>query len=220
MSGKISEELVRSVQHILEIEWEMFQNVNNLGGRAPCQNDKKTFEIMRISQYSSWTVEMIESYESDLVSAKQAGRNLVMEKYAYMMEYTDPAYFVANIASVLPKTDAETMDIIREIADYLVDCEKSLSASYPNLSKAGRPITCKEDSFDFTSVETYAIGELRTYSSSTLDLYLVHVRNCKVAGSNIALTVKNTMVSLYGYSSMEDAEMKLHSDPKEKAPWN
>ena len=209
MSWKTSEEIRQALLHIVEIEWEMFQKVNNIGGRASCQNDKTTFEIMRLSQYSSWTVEMIRSYECDLTSAEQAGRNLVMEKYAYMMEYTDPAYFEANLASALPKTDTETMAIIREIVDYLVDCEKALARSFPNLSRAGRPIVSKEDSFCATSVETYAIGELKTYSRATLDLYLGHVRKCKTANNNLALTVKNTMVSLYGYASMDDAERKL-----------
>ena len=206
MSGKTSEEIRQAILHIVEIEWEMFQKVNNIGGRASCQNDKTTFEIMRLSQYSSWTVEMIRSYECDLTSAEQVGRNLVMEKYAYMMEYTDSAYFEANLASSLPKTDAETMAIIREIVDYLVDCETALSRTFPKLSRAGRPIASKDDSFGATSMETYAIGELKTYSRTTLELYLGHVRKCKAAGINLALTVKEMMVSLYGYASMDDAE--------------
>ena len=210
MSGKTSEEIRQALLHIVEIEWEMFQKVNNIGGRASCQNDKTTFEIMRLSQYSSWTVEMIQSYECDLTSAEQAGRNLVMEKYAYMMEYTDPAYFEVNLTSVLPKTDTETMVIIREIVDYLVDCEKALARTFPYMSGAGRPIASKDDSFDATSVETYTIGELKTYSRATLDLYLRHVRKCKAADNNLALTVKDMMVSLYGYSSLDDAERKLH----------
>lgn len=210
MSGKTSEEISQAVLHIVEIEWEMFQKVNNIGGRASCQNDKTTFEIMRLSQYSSWTVEMIRSYECDLTLAEQAGRNVVMEKYAYMMEYTDPAYFEANLASALPKTDTETMAIIREIVDYLVDCEKALARTFPNLSRAGRAIASKDDSFDATSVETYAIGELKTYSRATLDLYLGHVRKCNATDINLALTVKDMMVSLYGYPSLDDAERKLH----------
>ena len=210
MSWKTNEEISQAVLHIVEIEWEMFQKVNNIGGRASCQNDKITFEIMRLSQYSSWTNEMIRSYEYDLTSAEQAGRNLVMEKYAYMMEFTDPAYFEANLASALPKTDTETMAIIREIVDYLVDCEKALATTFPNLSRAGRAIASTDDSFDATSLETYAIGELKTYSRATLDLYLDHVRKCKASGKNLAFTIKDTMVSFYGYASMDDAERKLH----------
>ena len=210
MSEKTSEEISQAILHIVKTEWEMFQKVNNIGGRASCQNDKTTFEIMRLSQYSSWTAEMIRSYEGDLISAEQTGRNLMMEKYAYMMEYTDPAYFEANLAPALPKTVSETMAIIREIVDYLVDCENVIARTFPNLSRAGRPIASKEDSFYDTSVETYAIGELRTYSRATLDLYLGHVRKCKAADKNLALIVKDTMVRLYGYASMEDAERKLH----------
>ena len=40
----------------------MFQNVDNLGGRADCQDDFETFYIMRRSQYDNWTEEMVRVY--------------------------------------------------------------------------------------------------------------------------------------------------------------
>ena len=47
---------------IISIEWDMFQDVNNIGGRASCQDDYETFEIMRRSQYENWTEEMLDIY--------------------------------------------------------------------------------------------------------------------------------------------------------------
>ena len=41
------EELVNA---IVQLEWEAFDKVDNLGGRAGCQNDGETFSIMRKSQ--------------------------------------------------------------------------------------------------------------------------------------------------------------------------
>ena len=48
------------IQKIIDIEWEMFQQVDNIGGRADCQDDKETFYIMRRSQYENWSGEMID----------------------------------------------------------------------------------------------------------------------------------------------------------------
>ena len=64
----------------------MFQNVRNTGGRAACQDDFETFDVMRKSQFLTWDLPLLESYWQDLQEGKAQGRNLVMEKYAYMME--------------------------------------------------------------------------------------------------------------------------------------
>ena len=58
---------------------------------------------MRYSQFSAFTAEMLTSYRKDLRLAGEEGRNLLMEKYAYMMEFTDPAYFDAALRSRLPR---------------------------------------------------------------------------------------------------------------------
>lgn len=41
------------IDAIVQIEWPMFAGVNNEGGKAACQMDLATFQIMRISQYSA-----------------------------------------------------------------------------------------------------------------------------------------------------------------------
>ena len=74
------------LEAIIQLEWNMFQKVRNTGGRAGCQDDWETFYIMRKSQFTSWKKELLLSYERDLLDGESAGRNLVMEKYAYMME--------------------------------------------------------------------------------------------------------------------------------------
>lgn len=209
MPAKPGQEIIQMMQHIAETEWEMFQNVNSLGGRASCQDDSETFEIMRLSQFVSWTPELMESYALDLELAQQAGRNLVTEKYGYMMEFTDPQYFEQNLRNALPPVDAGTMKVIDEITEYLVRCEEDFAKAFPKLSRSGRPISGKHEAFDFTSVEIYAVGELKTYSRKTLDLYRDHVRNCRVSGKNLVFTVKDMMVKLYGYASLEDAEQKM-----------
>ncbi len=81
MSSK--EELIAK---IIGIEWEMFRSVTNIGGTAGCQEDPKTFEIMRPSQAMSWSDEALESYLEDLQEAEKNERNLITEKYARIMQ--------------------------------------------------------------------------------------------------------------------------------------
>lgn len=76
---------------VIDKEWKMFDRVQNEGGRASCQNDPATFRIMRASQFMTWPEDLLRSYLADLEHAERAGRNLLTEKYAFMMEYTLPA---------------------------------------------------------------------------------------------------------------------------------
>ena len=80
---------------IVGIEWEMMDKVQNCGGRAHCQDDWETFRLMRTSQMRAWNQPMLDSYLDDLRSAQTEGRNLLCEKYAYMMERTNPAEYAA-----------------------------------------------------------------------------------------------------------------------------
>ena len=78
------------IAKIVAMEWDMFQHVVNIGGRAACQDDPETFRIMRSSQAMAWSEDSLASYLEDLAAAAQAGRNLLTEKYARMMEFTAP----------------------------------------------------------------------------------------------------------------------------------
>ena len=82
-------------RQIVEKEWLMFQQVQGVNGRAACQDDWTTFLIMRLSQFEGWDTDVLESYFEDIVQAEAQERNLIMEKYAYMMEETDPVYFLS-----------------------------------------------------------------------------------------------------------------------------
>ena len=68
-------------ERIIKKEWNFFQQVENEGGRASCQEDPETFFIMRRSQFCAWPEELLNSYEADLTEAAAAGRNPLAEKY-------------------------------------------------------------------------------------------------------------------------------------------
>ena len=95
-----------TVGTIVRIEWEMMDKVQNCGGRAHCQDDWETFRLMRTSQMRAWDQPLLDSYLDDLRSAQTEGRNLLCEKYAYMMERTSPAEY-AVLRDYLPVPSLE-----------------------------------------------------------------------------------------------------------------
>ena len=54
------------IKSVVAIEWALFDKVRNCGGRAACQDDAKTFSIMRTSQFRAWSRELLESYKEEI----------------------------------------------------------------------------------------------------------------------------------------------------------
>jgi len=196
------------IAKIIEIEWKMFHNVPNIGGTAACQEDLKTFEIMRFSQAMSWSEAALDSYMDDLTEAEKSGRNLLTEKYARMMKSTSPLEYT-QIEHLLPPLDPEVPPLIDKSVKLVLSWEEELAEKYPYLLTRGRPIHSSDDTPSVTSIETYLRGELATYSPRTLELYyenLLKQKSENVNGSEITLahTIKR-----YGFNSLEEANEKL-----------
>lgn len=151
------------IHQIIEIEWNMFSEVSNIGGRASCQEDPETFKIMRSSQFAAWSTDVLTSYLEDLISAKKEGRNLMTEKYARMMEHTSPLEW-ANLAHLLPTVDKKNLNLINAIVKYILEWEHEVSKNFPYIRAKGRPTFSSSDNPGVTSLESYLRGELATYS--------------------------------------------------------
>jgi len=197
------------IRKIIDIEWTMFQDVPNIGGKAPCQEERQTFEIMRISQAESWSEAALESYLADLIDAQKRERNLMTEKYARMMKSTSPMEY-ANIEHLLPPVEQEELALIEEITAIVLEWEEELSKKYPRLIQRGRPIRSSGDSNFVTSLETYLKGELSTYSLRTLKLYHDHVKQQKSDGINGSEITLARTVEQYGYRSLKEANEALN----------
>ena len=197
------------INRIIEAEWSMFDEVNNEGGRAACQDDEWTFYAMRYSQHNAFSVEMLESYEQDIMDAVQEGRNLLTEKYAYMMEYTDPAYFEKNLRKHLPQVSAGKEEIVARAANLSIKFQQDFEKKYPAIAKAGRPLT-GTDGTD-VSLHVYTLGELKTYSVRTLELYIRDMRESETNGENIAFRIHRSTALFYGYDSLDEAERRLQN---------
>jgi hypothetical protein len=145
------------ISKIISIEWDMFSNVKNRGGKASCQEDPVTFRILRTSNFMTWSEPVLESYVSDLETANLAGRNLMTEKYARMEGIIAPLN-----PDGLPLIDK----IVKRECKWLEDMQEK----YPGM-KMARPIYSSQDTPAVVSSETYLSGELETYSPKTLELY-------------------------------------------------
>lgn len=196
------------IDRIIDLEWDLFQQVRGIGGPASCQQDPETFGVMRRSQALAWSVETLESYLEDLRTAQARGRNLIAEKYARMMAGTDPEVY-ERIAPQLPELDAAAEALIDAIADIVIAWEEALNREYPNLMRRGRPLHSSADRPGVTSLETYLRGELATYSLRTLRRHLTHIESQRRAGVNGAAITLEQMVARSGYASLEAAEAKL-----------
>lgn len=193
---------------IAQMEWELFQNVQNTGGRASCQNDPDTFFKMRMSQWMVYSEETLESYMEDLRSSIEQGRNLIFEKYGFMMETTYPEEF-EEIKEHLPKVSPETEKMIDEMADIHVKWDKEVYEKYPHIRENGRVFRSSEDSVqNGSSSESYLKGEYKTYSRETVELIYKQVKQAVDAGENLLEKIIENEVRFYGYQSLEDAEKK------------
>ena len=198
-------------ERIARKEFEVFDGVKNLGGRADCQDDWFTFSIMRKSQYLTWERTMLMQYYYDLCRETERGHNLIEEKYGRMMESTAPEEY-EKIKDNFPVLDEGKKAVIESIVAIQVDWMENFAGDYPMLAGNARSIHTSEDNLYNTSYETYLRGELGTYSDKMLELYGRFVVGYAAGGNNLAKDTMENSVHLYGYESLEDAEEGLRRE--------
>ena len=192
-------------ERLIQEEWLNFTAVHNEGGRADCQDDPETFFIMRRSQFICWREELVNSWYNDLVNAKNQGRNLLSEKYAWMMKQTAPLEF-KKISRFLHFPTEQAEQLIEDVVKTEVRWMEEYNSKYPYMAAGNREIHSYEDSEYSTSFETYLRGELHTYSEKTLLLYANMVKQLEKDGKSLSVLIMDAMVKAYGYKDIDDAE--------------
>lgn len=195
-------------ERIAKMEFEAFDKVQNEGGRAGCQDDWNTFRIMRVSQYLTWTKEMLLQYSMDFQGAYAEGWNMITEKYGRMMESTAPEEY-ARLEPDFPKVSGEKRNIVNEIVRLQVTWMEEFQSQYPRLASNARRIHTSEDTPWDTSYETYLRGELLTYSDRMLVMYGRFVAQLMKEERNLAELIMRNTTKLYGYESLAAAEIAL-----------
>ena len=189
------------IEKILEKEWKYFSNLNNIGGRADCQDNREDFIIMRKSQWETFNEETLLSYLEDLNSKN----NPLFQKYAQMMKYNSPEEY-KKIKDILEKASDEKTDLVNKIMFIYMEWEKEFFERYPIFSSMGRPLYSSEDDNIETSIETYLRGELLSYSEKTLKLYLNYVIDNKEKNINLAIKNMDNLARMQGFNDSDEVE--------------
>lgn len=197
-----------TINQILQLEYAMFQQVPNRGGRASCQDDWPTFRIMRSSQFLAWTPEMCRMYLLWLQIAQAQGRNLVQEKYGWMMADTFPEEF-ATLKDALTPVEAERQQLTQIILDIQLPMTQRLRQGYPLAAQRGRPLYPDPAHPHIASVATYLRGELYTYSVELLHAYLDYLCRLQEQQRNLPREILEQTARQYGYDDLEGFERYL-----------
>ncbi len=193
------------IQDIIDAEWPMFTSINGGAQKSPCQEDRMAFSGMRRGQFAAWSMDALEAYQADVQAAQAANRNIVLEKYVFMMKSTAPGQY-EKTAHLVEEPAGKRMELIEEITQQLVLETEGLFSQYPCVADMGRPIHSTEDDLNHTSIETYHRGELSTYSEQTLLALQRHMKELVANGESLAKNILEETVKYFGYETLETAE--------------
>lgn len=192
------------IKKILEIEWQYFTKLNNIGGRADCQDNKDDFIIMRKSQWETFNEETLNSYLDDLNSMV----NPLFIKYAEMMKYNMPEEY-EKIKDKLPIITDMKIKIVEKIMSIYMKWEEEFFEKFPNYANMGRPLSSSSDDEMEISIETYLKGELLSYSERTLEFYLKYIEEMKKKNINLAIKNMDNIAKYQGFSNSLEVEEYL-----------
>ena len=197
------------INNILALEWNMFNSVKGVNGRASCQDDNKTFLIMRRAQADIWSADTLAGYLGDLELATRGMINLMSIKYARIMEVTFPDEY-EKIKDLLPPLSEKTQKLVKEIVNYHLAWSIKASQKYPKLFSLGRPVSIAAMKTQHTiSIENYLRSELLTYSENTLKLCLKDTIEAYDNKVNLSIEILKNTAKSYGYDSLDVIEKYL-----------
>lgn len=200
-------ELNALIEQIITLEWPMFHLVNG-EDRADCQENPAVFRAMRDAQFRAWSSQAAECYLADLEAAQAAGRNLIREKYIWMMGRTDPTGF-QHFQSELPKLSEDQERLIAALWSRFLPQTERLRQEFPAVALGGRPLLAQDEAEGDTSIETYQIGEWKTYSEATLAALLEHTKKLEEQGVDLVRLIQENSVAAMGYPTLEAAEKAI-----------
>lgn len=156
---------ISALRELVQLEWIHFDTVQGMSGRAACQDDAVGFFVHRVAQYLSFPRESIIAVHDDVVTADAADRNVIREKYARMMEATDPVAFARDWSGRLEAPSPVKRCVLDEIEGTL--------RSMLDIAQSELPATAQHVRGSITQPKLissigYYVCEIQSYSLSTL----------------------------------------------------
>jgi hypothetical protein len=190
----------RIIEAILDLELEMFLSVPS-DGKSTCQHHPEAFKFHRRLQFCVWSLETLNRYRQDLMRARQKGENLMTAKYARMQ-------------GLLPARN--TNPLIDEIVRIKKGWQAEMIHRFPAIMDGARPLARAGNEETMTSFESYARGELATYSDATL--VSLHADLCDMLerGINASEKIYRLQAEQSGFDSLEAAEAHMQRRKKVK----
>ena len=170
-----------AIRALVELEWELFDEVEGLEGRASCQDDARSFFMYRLAQYLAFPAEFAHRALADARSLRAAHRNPVLEKYARMMSVTDPDCYRATWARTLPAVSPVRACALCELADACAPFASAASAAAPVASAHARVATSRPRE---VSGLDYFLCEVAPYSLRTIWYLRDAMRELAAQGGN------------------------------------
>lgn len=153
------------LQQLVGLEWEHFDAVLGMNGRAGCQDDLRSFFSYRCAQYLAFPHRLIPLVLGEYEDAERMGRNLVEEKYARMMAVTDPDGYRRGWAQRLAAPSPVRAAALRQIRALLSPALEEAARELPQSHRHARP---DESAPGRVSALDYFEAEVAGYSLGTL----------------------------------------------------
>ncbi|MDX9788978.1 MAG: DUF4125 family protein [Desulfobacterales bacterium] len=182
------------IEDILNLEWDMFQNVKS-ETPASCQQMPDNFRRIRGSLFEVWNEETLESYRLDLQKAALTGDNLLTLKYARMDN------------RIAPLKGEDSLKKIREIVEIETRWQSEIQQKFPTIyNRMGRSTDQTGDGSNFS---IYLACELETHGDKTIDLYHQGIKRAESNQINLALKSLEILLQKGGYRDLAHAESHL-----------
>ena len=188
------------IDEILDMELEMFLAVRS-DGPSMCQQHPEAFKFHRRLQFAVWSDGTLSCYRDDLRRARRSGENLMTVKYARMQGLISPR---------------STNPLIEVILQIKKDWQADMMRRYPAVMGGARPLDGSAEDRWVTSFETYARGELETYSDATLASLHADLQDLQARGINASEQIYQLQAERSGFASLEAAEFCMQQKRHKK----
>ena len=116
----------------------------------------------------------------------------------------------ARMQGLLPPV--ESSPVLEEIVRLKMDWQRAMFRDYPAVMAGARPLTAESTRAQMTSFETYARGEIETYSKRTLGLLHRDLLEIQARGESLSEKVYDYLVRASGHASLAEAEKKIEAE--------